>query len=110
MFCSNCGKENSNEAKFCSSCGTRLGDEIQKDTSPKTRDVPKCTCCGHIGKWKVGPIFRPMDYVVGIGLLIFGVVPGIIYMAVVGLIRYDEKNREKICQKCNARNMFTHMY
>lgn len=28
MFCSNCGKENSNDSKFCTNCGVKLGQPI----------------------------------------------------------------------------------
>lgn len=119
MFCSKCGNKLDENAKFCSSCGTIINaPEAQKTdqaegalkNDPTHHTVPKCNYCGNIGEWKVGPLFRPMDYVLGIAFLILGVVPGLIYMGVVGFIRYNKDNREKICKKCGAKNMFTNMY
>lgn len=114
MFCKNCGKQLDDAVKFCDNCGTSMAD-ISKDkkespTGVSHHTTPKCTYCANIGDWKIGPLFRPMDYVIGIALLIFGFVPGLIYMGVVGLIRSNKDNREKICTKCGAKNMFTNMY
>lgn len=122
MFCSNCGKKLEDGAGFCSSCGAKvigaqnnqsnLNDQNSTVTinGPSYHTIPKCSYCGNIEEWKVGPLFRPLDYVIGIALLLFGFVPGLIYMGVVGLIRSNKDNREKICKKCGAKNMFTNMY
>lgn len=110
-FCPNCGKEVAAGAPFCSACGSAMnGFGNENRNTPVPHDVPKCTCCGHVGQWKVGPIFRPVNLVIGIVLMIMGFVPGLIYLGVVFLLRSNEKNREKICVKCNARNMFTQIY
>lgn len=123
MFCEKCGKEISNGAKFCSGCGSAVESVADTDQSynvennaqtdagiPIQHDVPQCTCCGHIGPWKVGPVLRPMDFVIGIAFAFLGVFPGLIYLGVVAAIRINEKNREKICTKCNAKNLFTFRY
>lgn len=119
MFCSNCGKKLEDGAGFCSSCGAKVNGEQTNPNSqnssaefngPSHHTVPKCTYCGNIEEWKVGPLFRPLDYILGVTFLIFGVIPGLIYMGVVGLIRSNKNNREKICKKCGAKNMFTNMY
>ena len=51
-----------------------------------------------------------MDFVIGVGLLLLGFIPGLVYLGVVALIRSNDKNREKKCTKCGARNMFTNLY
>ncbi len=73
-------------------------------------NVPKCLACGHVGEWKMEPIFRPLDWIIGIIFMIFGIFSGIVYLAVVGLIRSNKNNRAKICPACKGRNMFTFMY
>lgn len=115
MFCEKCGKELAGDAKFCGSCGIPVGSSSsnqapQQEETPMQHDIPKCTCCGHIGPWKVGPILRPIDFVIGIILLVLGFIPGLVYFGVVATIRLNEKNREKTCTKCNARNLFTFVY
>ena len=77
---------------------------------PQTQhSVPKCTCCGYEGPWKKEKIFRGMDWVIGLSLLLlFGT--GLIYLIVVGLIRMNPNNRAKICPKCGARNLWTFLY
>ena len=35
MFCSKCGKENSNEVKFCAHCGTAIGSAQNTISKPK---------------------------------------------------------------------------
>ena len=116
MFCSKCGKTLEENTKFCASCGTEVSEtsshQTTSDTSdtPKRHDVPKCTYCGHIEEWKVGPLLRPIDIAIGIILLLFGFVPGVVYLGVVAIIRSNNDNREKICKKCGAKNMFTNMY
>jgi len=117
MFCSQCGKEFGEDVRFCPVCGFEInGAQAQhtapknEPTKPRTHTVPKCNCCGKVGDWKVAPLFRGVDYVLGIALLIFGIVPGIIYFGVVGLIRSNKDNRSKICRKCGAKNMFTYIY
>lgn len=76
-----------------------------------THDVPKCTCCGHVGPWKLGPILRGIDWVIGIALMFLGVVPGFVYLGVVATIRASSKDkREKICPNCHAKNLFTFIY
>ena len=119
MFCSNCGKNLEDDVEFCSSCGAKV-NTTQNDQNGQNstitskgashHTIPKCNYCGNIEEWNIGPLFRPLDYVVGIALLFFGIFPGLIYMGVVGLIRSNKDNREKICKKCGAKNMFTNMY
>ena len=70
---------------------------------------PKCTGCGYEGPQKKEKIFRGMDWVIGLSLLLlFGT--GLIYLIVVGLIRMNPNNRAKICPKCGARNLWTFLY
>ena len=77
---------------------------------PTHHPVPKCTYCGHIDEWEVGPLFRTMDYILGIAFTMCGVVPGLIYFGIVGVVRSNKDNREKYCKKCGAKNMFTNVY
>jgi len=37
-FCSKCGKELSEDAKFCDSCGSNLNNETQVSTNPRNVD------------------------------------------------------------------------
>ncbi len=37
MFCSECGKQNSNHAKFCIECGTAIFTEVQGSAESKTK-------------------------------------------------------------------------
>ena len=43
---------------------------------PVTHDVPKCTCCGYVGPWKIRPIIRPVDWVITLFFLFFGFFSG----------------------------------
>ncbi len=106
-YCSKCGKEMIDEAIVCTNCGCSCSELKEK---PEEHDIPKCTCCGNIAPWKKGPVLRGIDFIIGLVLLLLGVVPGIIYLLVVGIVRSNEKNREKICRKCGARNLFTYIY
>ena len=108
-FCTNCGKEIHDEAVVCVHCGAEV-KKVATSGVEKFHKTPKCTCCGNIAPWKVGPIFRPMDWIAGALFGLFGIFPGVIYLAVVGLIRMNENNREKTCTKCGAKNLFTFEY
>jgi len=77
--------------------------------TPTSHQVPKCLSCGHVGPWKVDGLFRPMDWLIGLGFLVF-FGTGLVYMLVVGLIRSNKNNRAKICTNCKARNMFVFQY
>ena len=57
MFCSNCGKELRNDAKFCDACGTKVfreeiskkEEDVVEDKKPqKEGKVFKCPACGEI--------------------------------------------------------------
>ena len=57
MFCSNCGKELRNDAKFCDGCGTKVfkeefpkkEEDVVEDKKPqKEGKVFKCPACGEI--------------------------------------------------------------
>ena len=83
MYCSKCGKELSEGAKFCDGCGNKIenGNEVKNTNtnSNQKKEVPKCTHCGYVGEWEVGPILRPIDFIIGVAFLFLGVVPGLIY-------------------------------
>ncbi|MBQ8131584.1 MAG: zinc ribbon domain-containing protein [Bacilli bacterium] len=114
MFCSNCGNQLEENAKFCKECGEKVESKKEKKETKESgehqHDVPKCTHCGYVGQWEVGPVFRSMDYIIGICFLILGVVPGLVYLGVVGAIRSNPDNREKTCPKCKAKNLWTFFY
>ena len=107
MFCNKCGTQVPDGSRFCPSCGNNFGTggapeatqnpQIHANLGPTIHDIPKCTHCGNINKWKVGPIFRPIDWVIGIILLFVFILPGLTYFAVVGAVRSNQNNREKIC-------------
>lgn len=112
MVCNRCGHKMEDGTRFCTSCGNNLTEVGSQNfySQPVKHDVPKCTCCGYVGPWKKGPLFRPVDIIIGIALLILGVIPGIVYLGVVAAIRASGDRREKICPKCKAKNMWTFMY
>lgn len=115
MFCSKCGSQVNEGMKFCQNCGNALFPQEgvyqnYNDMSYAHHDIPKCTKCGHIGHWKKGPIIRKIDIFITIALLLLGFVPGLVYIGVVALIRTNENNREKICEKCGSQNLFTFEY
>lgn len=71
--------------------------------------MPRCTECGYEGEWEKAPLFRGIDLMVGLLLLtVYGI--GIIYFAVVAVIRANSKHREKICPRCHVKNKFTYDY
>ncbi len=129
MFCKNCGNELENNAKFCSKCGCSVeegnphqyntnnvnsfgtiksGNLFSKSTTNcNPNQTPKCTHCGYVGNWTIGPILRPIDFVIGIVFLFLGIFPGLIYLGVVAAIRMNPDRREKICPNCKAQNLWT---
>lgn len=135
MFCQKCGAKNPDDANSCTSCGQPFqapvvqaqayqptpqnpffGQQmpqqpyIQQGAPQQRHDVPRCTCCGYVGPWKVDSLFRPIDYVIGIILLICFIIPGITYLGTVALIRANKDRRAKICPSCKARNLWTFFY
>ncbi len=128
MYCKKCGSELEENANFCPKCGTpqqetpapqnttenHLFDKLKtgslsgKNTvNPVKGKKPRCTHCGYVGNWKLGPLLRPIDFIIGIAFLLFGILPGLIYMGVVAVIRYNPDRREKICPQCKAQNLWT---
>ena len=80
---------------------------------PTQHSVPKCTCCGHEGPWKVDPVFRPVDWILTILFLLLGILPGVVYATTIILIRGGKRGdhyRAKTCPKCGAKNLFTFLY
>lgn len=84
---------------------------MAETTNTQTKhDVPRCTCCGNVGPWKVEPVLLGKHWAIGIVLMIFGFVPGLVYLGITVAIRSNEDHRAKICTSCKARNMFTFLY
>lgn len=110
MFCQKCGAQNPDNVVKCQSCGEPLQNVVTVQAQASKHDVPRCTCCGYVGEWKLDSVFRPVDFVIGIPLLILGIIPGVIYLVTVGLIRSNKNRRAKICPQCKARNLWTFFY
>jgi hypothetical protein len=71
--------------------------------------VPMCLSCGTVTPWQVGPLYQPINLIIGLVFLIaWG--GGLIYLLVVGIRRSDPNNREKVCPFCKAKNMWTFVY
>lgn len=111
-FCTQCGNAINEGETACSKCGAPAEPIINHPTNhiPTTHDVPRCTCCGHIGPWKVSPLFSAIDIIIAIVLLCLGFVPGLIYIVVHIILFGSKNNRAKRCTKCNAKNLFTFLY
>lgn len=75
-----------------------------------THNMPRCTACGNVGQWQVESILRPIDWIIGLVLMIMGFLPGLIYLGVTIAIRSNKDRRAKICPMCKAKNMFTFQY
>lgn len=113
IYCSECGAMLDEGSTVCPSCGRpQNGYQRPQANIPggQNHAVPKCTYCGYVGNWIVEPLFRPMDWAIGIigGLFTFGF--GFAYFLVVGLIRSNKDRRAKICPNCKAQNMWTFIY
>lgn len=112
-YCSACGTMLNEGSMVCPSCGKSQDCPLPPQVNTprgQTHSVPKCTCCGYVGNWKLEPVFRPMDWAIGIigGIITFGF--GFVYLLVVGLIRSNKNRRDKICPNCKARNLWTFIY
>lgn len=109
MYCKNCGTELENGQTFCKNCGAPMEDNKATASTPMKHEVPKCTCCGYVGQWKLESILRPIDWVLGICLLPFAGA-GIFYFITVIAVRSNKNRRAKICPQCKARNLWTFLY
>jgi len=115
-YCTNCGNVINDGDTQCAKCGaavnsqTGAGQAQNSGYIPTTHDIPKCTCCGHIGPMKTEALFTPMEIFLAIFFLILGVVPGLIYIGVHILRFGSKKNRRKICTKCKSKDMYTYVY
>lgn len=111
MYCSKCGTENENGVKFCTKCGAGTDPTVVQvvQAQPMKHEVPKCTCCGYEGQWKLAPVIRPIDWIITLGLLIF-FGAGLVYLLITVVIRSNKDRRSKICPNCKAKNLWTFLY
>ena len=117
MFCKNCGNHIEDGATVCSKCNQSVIEQVQSESSQyygqpmgmQTHTVPKCTCCGHVGEMKPGPILTKSDWL-WFFMLLFLAGAGFIFLGFRLLTRADPKKREKICPNCGSKNMFTYVY
>lgn len=111
MFCNKCGCQLADDSKWCSSCGAAVGGNVTQENTgaPQTHNIPKCTCCGHVGEMQPGPLLRKSD-ILWILLLFVTFFGGFVYLAYILMLRADPKKREKICPKCKSQNMYTYVY
>lgn len=137
MFCTQCGSENEDNTAFCTTCGNAFKGSApveQATMAPPNppapvygqgtalnnsapvagvqRTVPRCTSCGYIGDWEVGPLFKTHDLIIGIGacFTFVGAPFGIGWLAITAIMRANKDNREKICPQCKAKNLWTFVY
>jgi len=108
MFCQHCGKELLSTNPYCTNCGNSV--QVKTGTTVLGQyDIPKCLRCSYVGPWKVGPVFRQIDWVLGIFLIFFWG-SGLVYFLIVGASRSNPDNREKICPQCSSKNLWTFIY
>ena len=108
-FCKNCGNQIKDDAVFCDKCGTNTADGTSGAQAMTTHTVPKCTCCGHIGEMKPGPLLRGSD-ILWICLLMLLAGAGFVYLIFILIVRANPAKREKICPNCKSQNMITYVY
>lgn len=117
MYCQKCGTELPDGSAFCASCGAQQGVPQGTPVIPvaaaqaymQTHDIPKCTCCGYVGEFKYGPLLTGKD-ILWFLLLLCLAGAGFIFLLYKLITRGNKKNREKICPKCRAKNMYTYLY
>lgn len=112
MYCKNCGAEIKEGQAFCQNCGgnaTQSYNEQSNNYVPTKHDVPRCTCCGYTGPWKIDSLLRPIDWVLSICLLPLAGA-GFFYFITVIAVRANKSRRAKICPSCKARNLWTFIY
>ena len=115
MYCTKCGEEIPEGMSSCPKCDRKKETHTPWNSEPQIdvgtiHQIPKCTCCGYVGRWKVESVLRPMDWAIGIigGIVTLGF--GLVYLLVVALIRSNKDRRDKICPRCKARNLWTFTY
>ena len=75
---------------------------------PAPHKLPKCTVCGSIVNWRLGPVISGTDCLISCVLfLLFGA--GLIWFTI-SLIRGLAGNRDKICPQCGSKNCWTFVY
>jgi len=71
MFCTNCGKQNSDEATFCEQCGTSLKQAKQAQATPQQQPIHV-----HVQQ-RPAPSRGPLFYIVIITVSFCCVIPGL---------------------------------
>lgn len=102
MFCSKCGVQNSDEAKFCKQCGNELKTSQTTDAVASTASAPtgdasqqvqmKCGLCNY-----VGPVKRGRRVV----SQILAWLPMLLFMWIVPVIYYMLTDKY-VCPKCDS--------
>lgn len=69
-----------------------------------THDVPKCTVCGYVGKFKKPPLIYPRDVLISVVLFfLFGL--GLVWFVIALL-----KKKSPSCPHCSSRGSLTYVY
>lgn len=120
MICAKCRIQVPEDSRFCPSCGSSCGPASAQTATPSSQTppgqgttfhrIPKCTYCGNMAEWKVGPVLRWWDWLIGVLLLFPFFLPGVGYIVTIAVIRGSKERREKICTRCRAKNLFTFQY
>ena len=73
MYCENNGREYAYDPLYNNPNSSQENAPYKQPPKESTynysytnKKFPKCTCCGYVGEWKVEPLFRPIDWAIGI--------------------------------------------
>lgn len=132
MFCDKCGAPINDGIKFCNNCGaaqTPVSKPMENNNNSNAMNASanntgtanstngmytgKCQKCGYQGEMVPGPYLRMREIVIIVLCVLSPFIPAgltllpffVIYLIVMLVMRKDPDKREKVCQRCNSKNI-----